>query len=65
MGWFPAYLLELLHVDIELTAQFSLGMRKRRNLRAQGTATGGFILGSTALFFVFGSEALYFCIFTA
>ena len=65
MGWFPAYLLELLHVDVELTAQFSLCMRKRRNLGAQGTATSGFVLGSAALFFVFGSEALYFRVLTA
>lgn len=59
------YLFELFHVDVELTAQFSLRMRESRNLGTQSTAPSSLILGRTALFLVLGCEALYFGVFAA
>lgn len=60
-----AYLLELLYVDVELTAKFCLGVREGGNLRTQGTATGRFTLCSAALFFIFRSQALDLGVLTA
>lgn len=57
-----AYLLELLHVDVELTAQLGFSVGKGGNLSTQCSTTGNLVLGQTTLLLVLAGKALKLCI---
>lgn len=60
-----AYLFELFHVDVELAAEFGLGVREGRDLGAECAASGGLIFCGPALLFELGIERGDFRIFDA
>ena len=49
-----AYLFELLHVDVELRAQFCFRMGEGADLIGEGTTARGFSVSTFALNFVLG-----------
>lgn len=52
------YLLEFLHVDVELATQLSFSVGEGGNLSTQCTSSRSLIVGGSALFLVLGSETL-------